>query len=318
MKLSTDARHQYRLKNMNRKEKNESYSSFCGLSLRENEKTLEKTENRRQMVKANDIHEDAGISDVDFDSEMSIMLLDIPENGLVDESCLNNKHKGTVGENFAYKEKEAAIKVLESVPSKINVKSKLFSSFSNEYDTAEKDIRVAEKRSKNSVGVIDKTVNKKMGKSNPIMGNNAKKCNMPKVSRKKAISNGKRNNPTTLKIPHPTVPCSYDFGRDKDCDDDDVIITKEIYKRQGTIYGENRTSKHRKVADSMNVNRKLNALEGSHSILNGAENFSRVKEKKPQFSNTVKSASYVKKTNDKCLPLDNGDCPMCLMKFPQG
>ena len=280
------------------------------------------------MVKANDIHEDAGISDVDFDSEMSNMLLDIPENGLVDESCLNNKHKGTVRENFAYKEKEAAIEVLESVPSKINVKSKLFSSFSNEYDTAEKYIRDTEKRSKNSVRVIGKTMNKKIGKSSPIMVNSTKKCYMPKVSRKKAISNEKQNNPTSLKIPHPTVPClkiphptvpcSYDFGRDKDCDDDDVIITKEIYKRQETIYGENRTSKHRKVADSMNVNRKLNALEGSHSILNGAEKFSKVKEKIPQFSNTVKSASYVKKTNDKCLPLDNGDCPMCLMKFPQG
>ena len=318
MTLDRNDRTQYRLKNVKRKEEFESYSSFCGFSLRENEQSLEKLENKMQIVRANGNHEDAGgIDDIKFDSEMNNMVLDFPENGLVEKSCLNNKCRRTIKETFANKEKEAAMEVLGCVPSRINVKSKLLSCSSTECSTAEKDTRNAGKKNKRSVGITDKTMSKKIGQNSPIMGTNTKKCNVPNVSREMAITNGKQNNRSNLEVTNPKVPCSCDFGRDNDCDDD-VIITKEIYKGKEIICREDRTSQHRIVADSRNVDQKLNALEGSHNILIGAEKFSKAKEKIPQYSNTVKSASYLKKSSDKYIQLDNGDCPMCLMKFPQG
>ena len=298
------------------------------LAVKENDKDLsnfksskdvEQSTKSRDRLLADESCGGAGISDIEFDSEMDCVLLDIPKSSFMEKSSFFVKDSKLSKDRAFIEKEQSEFQSIDDVPGKTSNMPNVLSNVADQCSTAIKNNRISPERSYMSVGTIQRTEDQLLKQNVPIKSRTVTRDHMSKRPREMSFEAGSgiRNKSTTIKTPRFRPQPSIDLDLD-----DDVIITKTVYKGKETVYRDDHTSQSSKysdktMADGREVSTPLSKLTKSKDSLEtlAQNNLLRVN---TGFSSTTQKAANVKSSEDRKAEKDDKECPICLLKFPKG
>ena len=268
----------------------------------------EQSKNNRKRFLTEDSFKDIGIKSIEGDYEIDCLILDAPGDGYSKESCFPNKHRRTAKQSTCIEEKRNEFSSVDNTPCKNNVTSKVCSNFPGQCNSSRDNYENIKGKSSSSFETIAKASNKHMQQNILTKNNTAARDAVPIRSRQFSTEtgNGMQSNVMNIKTPRLKAQTASDV--DHSDDDDDVIITKTVYEGREIVCGENRTLQNR-----INIGTQLNQQGYLSSVQKTTT--SRVN---AGLCDSRETISSVKNTGSKQVKNKNGECPMCLLKFPPG
>ena len=267
--------------------------------------------------------------DVDFDSDIDCLLLDMPESSFIEEINLAKRHERIDGEvtnamkqrkeviNIANRNSTVNLKQLSKVDQFSN-KGKIDIGYERRGDVVldEENASTGEIFKANTPVNINTASNKTLKTAKTF----CKTVKTPEVFSNPCDSMQGESKTLNIQTPRFYPQPFIDSGRTKDVDDD-IIITKTVYKGKEIISGMDCSSNNmryvkRTTIDSKNESPLTNGANVAEQF--GKDKRNNAKRMETGLSDMIKSASNRYYDNSKRPKLETGECPLCSMRFPPG